>query len=97
MRAIQVGVIVTRSWELQEVFKRLGKGQSYGKATTHHEKLLPKLEGGGGGGCPILTFAIRPVLFVDDGPEALAKLKARMAAEKGSRQRNGEPTLEEEE
>jgi len=59
LRAIQVGIIITRSWELQELFKRLGKGTSYGKATTHHEKLWPKLEGGGGGGCPVLTFAIR--------------------------------------
>jgi hypothetical protein len=79
LRAIHVGVIITRSWELQEIFKRLGKGTSYGKATTHHEKLWSKLEGGGGGGCPVLTFAIRPALFVDDGPEALARLKSQIA------------------
>lgn len=85
LRAIQVGVIITRSWELQEIFKRLGKGASYGKATTHHEKLWPKVEGGGGGGCPVLTFAIRPALFVEDGPEALAKLKAKIAAEKAAK------------
>ena len=68
LRAIQVGVVITRSWELQAIFQQLGKGSSYGKATTHHEKLWPKIEGGGGGGCPILTFAIRPALFEDDGP-----------------------------
>ncbi len=85
LRAIQVGIIITRSWELQAVFKQLGKGTSYGKATTHHEKLWPKIEGGGGGGCPVLTFAIKPVLFEDDGPEALAALRARMAAEKEAR------------
>lgn len=79
LRAIQVGII-TRAWELQEIFKRLGKGASYGKATTHHEKLWPKVEGGGGGGCPVLTFAIKPANYVDDGPEALAALKARIAA-----------------
>jgi hypothetical protein len=78
LRAIQVGVIITRSWELQEIFKKFGKGASYGKATTHHEKLWPKIEGGGGGGCPVLTFAIRPVNLMDDGPAALAALKARM-------------------
>jgi len=77
LRAIQVGVIITRSWELQQIFRRLGKGASYGAATTHHERLWPKIEGGGGGGCPILTFAIRPALFVDDGPEA-----ATLAADK---------------
>ena len=85
LRAIQVGVIITRSWELQEIFKRLGKGSSYGKATTHHEKLWPKVEGGGGGGCPVLTFAIRPIQFEDDGPDALAALKRRMAAEKAAK------------
>ncbi len=82
LRAIQVGIIITRSWELQRIFKQIGKGSSYGKATTHHERLWTKVEGGGGGGCPVLTFALRPALFVDDGPEALAALKARMAAEK---------------
>lgn len=81
LRAIKVGVIITRSWELQQIFKHLGKGASYGKATTHHEKLWPKVEGGGGGGCPVLTFAIRPQLFVDDGPEALEQLKVRIADE----------------
>lgn len=84
LRTIQVGIIVTRSWELQEIFKRLGKG-AYGKATTHHEKLWPKVEGGGAGGCPVLTFAIRPALFFDDGPEALAALQARMAAERAAK------------
>lgn len=83
LRAIQVGIIITRSWELQALFRQLGKGGSYGKATTHHEKLWPKIDGGGGGGCPVLTFAIRPGHFEDDGPEALATLKARMAEEKG--------------
>lgn len=85
LRAIQVGIIITRSWELQEVFKTLGKGSSYGKATTHHEKLWPKIEGGGGG-CPVLTFAIKPINFEDDGPEALAALKERIAAEKAAKE-----------
>ena len=85
LRAIQVGIIITRSWELQDIFRQLGKGASYGKATTHHEKLWPKIEGGGGGGCPVLTFAIRPGLFVDDGPRALAELTQRMATEKATK------------
>jgi hypothetical protein len=80
LRAIQVGIIITRSWELQQIFKSLGKGASYGAATTHHERLWPKVEGGGGGGCPILTFAIRPALYVDDGPEATARA-ARLLSE----------------
>ena len=79
LRAIDVGVIITRSAELQNIFKKLGKGASYGAATTHHEKLWPKLEGGGGGGCPVLTFAITPALYVDDGDEAVSKAKAAQA------------------
>lgn len=66
LRAIDAGVIVTRSTELQTIFNGLGKGTSYGPSTTHHSKLWPKVEGGGGGGCPILTFAITPKLYVDD-------------------------------
>ena len=97
LRAIQVGIVITRSWELQEIFRRLGKGTSYGKATTHHEKLWPKVEGGGGGGCPVLTFAIRPTNFVDDGPTALADLQARMAAEKAGKRRGSAPSDDDEE
>lgn len=67
LRAIDVGIIVTRSSELQNIFNQLGKGSSYGNSTTHHMKLWPRLEGGGGGGCPVLTFAITPNLYVDDG------------------------------
>jgi hypothetical protein len=75
LRAIDVGVIVTRASELQAIFKSLGKGSSYGSSTTHHEKLWPRIDGGGGGGCPVLTFAITPALYVDDGPASPAQLK----------------------
>lgn len=37
----------------------IGKGSSYGNSTTHMSKLLPRVEGGGGAGCPILTFGIK--------------------------------------
>jgi hypothetical protein len=72
LRAIDVGVIVTRATELQAIFNSLGKGKSYGNSTTHHTKLWPRLDGGGGGGCPVLTFAITPALYVDDGPPSAA-------------------------
>ena len=75
LRAIDVGVIITRATELQGIFKSLGKGSSYGASTTHHEKLWPRIEGGGGGGCPILTFAIKPNLYVDDGDPTPAQLE----------------------
>lgn len=79
LRAIDVGVILTRASELQTIFKSLGKGSSYGASTTHHEKLWPRIEGGGGGGCPVLTFAITPELYVDDGPPTAEQIKAAAA------------------
>jgi len=55
---LSVGVIITRLWELQEEFKKLGKGASYGMNTTHFGKLLPKVNGGGAGGCPLLLVGM---------------------------------------
>ncbi len=66
LRVISVGVIITRTDELQEIFHSLGRGKSYGASTTHMSKLLPKLEGGGGGGCPILIFGISRSLYIQD-------------------------------
>ena len=66
MRAISVGVIITRSDELQDIFNALDKGKSYGASTTHMSKLLPRIEGGGGGGCPTLVFGITQALYVED-------------------------------
>ena len=66
LRAIDAGVIITRSSELQLIFAELGKGSSYGNSTTHLQKLLPRIDGGGGGGCPIVVFAIKPEAYIDD-------------------------------
>lgn len=66
LRAISVGVIITRCSELQAIFDDLGRGKSYGNSTTHMAKLLPRIEGGSGGGCPLLVFGITPALFVED-------------------------------
>jgi hypothetical protein len=66
LRAISVGVIVTRCDELQGIFDLLGKGKSYGNSTTHMGKLMPRVNGGGGGGCPILVFGISRRLYVED-------------------------------
>jgi CRISPR-associated protein Csd2 len=71
---ISVGVIVTRSDELQEYFDGLGTyidkalkerpiGSKYGQSTTHMSKLLPRLEAGRGGGCPILALGITKKLL----------------------------------
>lgn len=63
LRAVNVGVIVTRADELQDIFNSLGRGSSYGSSTTILSKLVSKIEGGGAGGCPILTFGIKPSLY----------------------------------
>jgi hypothetical protein len=63
LRALAVGVIVTRCDELQSLFESLGRGPSYGMSTTHMSKLLPKIEGGGAGGCPTLVFGISKKLY----------------------------------
>jgi hypothetical protein len=66
LRAISVGVIITRCDELQDIFKDFGRGSSYGASTTHMSKLLPRIEGGGGAGCPLLVFGISKNLYVED-------------------------------
>lgn len=63
---LSVGVIITRSSELQEIFDALGRGSSYGASTTHIQKLLPKIEGGGAGGCPVLVLGITKKLYRED-------------------------------
>lgn len=61
--ALSVGIIITRATELQAIFKLLGKGSSYGVSTTHMDKLKPRIDGGSGGGCPILIFGIKSSLY----------------------------------
>ncbi len=63
LRTVSVGVIITRADELQDIFDDLGRGSSYGTSTTHLSKLIPRIEGGGAGGCPILTFGIKKSLY----------------------------------
>ncbi len=63
LRALNVGVIITRADELQDIFDDLGRGSSYGSTTTILSKLLRKMEGGSAGGCPILAFGITKSLY----------------------------------
>ncbi len=83
LRVIDVGIIVTRCSELQTIFNTLRIGASYGNSTTHMQKLLPRLEGGGGGGCPVLVFGISPKLYVEDLTlqEALQRAKKAKKSE----------------
>lgn len=56
---IDVGVIVTRSEELNEIFKNIGIMAKYGASTTWMGKLLYRLDSRRNGGCPILAIGIR--------------------------------------
>lgn len=66
LRAVSIGIIFTRCTELQKIFDDLGKGKSYGNSTTHMKKLLPRIAGGGGGGCPIIAIGIPKKLFREE-------------------------------
>ncbi|WP_420618654.1 BglII/BstYI family type II restriction endonuclease [Candidatus Poriferisocius sp.] len=62
--AIAVGVIVTRSVDLQDLISKVIQskdgGFKYGTSTTHWDKLVPRVNLGGGGECPLLLIGIRP-------------------------------------
>ena len=62
---ISVGVLVTRSETLNAIFGRLGILHKYGASTTHMGKLLPRLQAGRHGGCPVLVFGITEKLLVE--------------------------------
>jgi hypothetical protein len=61
---ISLGILVTRSLELNPYFKSLGLFHKYGASTTHIGKLLPRLKAGRSGGCPVLVFGITTRLLV---------------------------------
>ena len=63
--AIAIGIIVTRGPKLQDLIGRTIRskdgGFKYGQSTTHWDKLIPKVNLGGGGECPLLLIGIEPV------------------------------------
>lgn len=64
--ALAVGIVVTRGPELQRIIggtvKTGGTTPSvkYGASTTHWDKLVPRINLGGGGECPLLVIGIEP-------------------------------------
>lgn len=56
---IEVGIIITRSEELNDIFRILGNLSKYGASTTHIDKLHYRLKSRRNGGCPILAVGIR--------------------------------------
>lgn len=69
---IDVGVIVTRAEELNDIFKLLRDDngapliKKYGASTTWMGKLLPRLNSRRNGGCPILAIGIRKACVSDE-------------------------------
>ena len=95
LRTISVGIILTRAEDLKELFheltaKKLKPGSSFGESTTHWGKLLPRIEGGAGGGCPILAIGITRNLYQEDVTDSAARELIRQAkAEKLRRRGSG--------
>lgn len=64
--ALAIGVIVTRGPRLQELLNRTvrtasqGRSQKFGASTTHWNKLIPRVNLGGGGECPLLLVGVEP-------------------------------------
>lgn len=67
--AIAIGVIVTRGPALQSLIGAtiLSKdgGNKYGQSSTHWDKLIPKVNLGGGGECPLILIGIEPPRIMD--------------------------------
>jgi len=64
---ISCGVIITRSEKLNHVFSELGVKQKYGASTTWMGKLLPRINSGRHGGCPLMVVGITPKAIIDWG------------------------------
>ena len=56
---ISAGVIITRSADLNSVFKELGISKKYGTSSTWIGRLNPRIESGQAGECPILAIGIK--------------------------------------
>jgi hypothetical protein len=63
LRVISLGIIITKSDDLAALFQDLGLWSKYGTTTTWMSKLLPRINGGGGGGCPLLVFGITKEIY----------------------------------
>lgn len=75
LRVIDVGIVITRSTGLQQWLSAnhnylMRDSGTYSTATTHFDKLKPKIEGGGAGGCPVVVFSIKQEAYIDDRPNS---------------------------
>ncbi len=62
---IDVGIIVTRSEELNDIFRSIGILKKYGASTTWMGKLTDRLDSRRNGGCPILAVGIKKSCIED--------------------------------
>jgi len=56
---IEVGIIITRAEELNDIFSQLGIRSKYGASTTWIGKLNYRLKSRRNGGCPVLAVGIK--------------------------------------
>ncbi|WP_105386074.1 BglII/BstYI family type II restriction endonuclease [Neorhizobium alkalisoli] len=63
--AIDAAVLLTRSRDLNDVFRDLGIAAKYGASTTWMGKLIYRLDAGRNGGCPVLAIGIKPDSITD--------------------------------
>ena len=66
---ISCGVIITRSAQLDPLFRKLSISKKYGASTTWMGKLIPRITSGRHGGCPLLVIGITPNIITDLGVE----------------------------
>lgn len=90
---ISVGVIFTRGDDLQKIFDKLDKGKSYGNSTTHVGKLYDRIDGGGGGGCPLLVIGIKQASYDDVTPAPIVPTKPKKPRKKVSKKALESQTL----
>ena len=64
---IDVGIIVTRSEELNDIFRKENILGKYGSSTTWMGKLITRLNSRRNGGCPILAVGIRKGCVEENG------------------------------
>ncbi len=62
---ISAAVLLTRSEDLNSVFRQLNIMQKYGASTTWMGKLLYRMKAGRNGGCPVLVLGITQKLIKD--------------------------------
>lgn len=65
---ISAAVLLTRSEDLNPVFKSLGVMNKYGASTTWMGKLLYRMRANRNGGCPVLVLGITSKL-IEDWPQ----------------------------